>query len=259
MTDDESFVRALCERPDDETTRLVYADWLDDRADPRAEYLRTEAAWVALQPSDEQYRPLYRRVSQLAAQLDPEWFTAVSRTADLVHRAWQALPDELRGRGPSTLNLPRLWRENIGPLRGALAEAFGPDQALRRFCPPVDFVGLMCSAGGWRYSAPDLIEVAQEHAFGFGRDRSGVGPRTADPEMWLQFCDTGASWFFVCCDLASPCFGVVAQGLGDHPWLVGSAALPLHAGRNILQFLSEYVPATNRDVSHPPFDWWSIS
>ena len=79
MSDEDAFIRALRERPDDETTRLVYTDWLDDRADPRAEYLRAEAAWVALQPPDEQYRPLYRRVSQLAAGLDPEWFATVGR------------------------------------------------------------------------------------------------------------------------------------------------------------------------------------
>src|SRR4051794_24483768 len=88
MTEDAAFIRAIRERPDDETARLVYADWLDDRSDPRAEYLRAEAAWVALQPSDEQYRPLYRRVSQLAAQLDPEWFAAVSRMGHDARREW---------------------------------------------------------------------------------------------------------------------------------------------------------------------------
>lgn len=52
MSEDEAFVERLSARPDDETARLVYADFLDERDDPRGAYLRAEAAWVALQPAD---------------------------------------------------------------------------------------------------------------------------------------------------------------------------------------------------------------
>jgi uncharacterized protein (TIGR02996 family) len=40
MNDDEAFLAAIAERPDDDLTRLVYADWLEERDDPRAEYVR---------------------------------------------------------------------------------------------------------------------------------------------------------------------------------------------------------------------------
>jgi uncharacterized protein (TIGR02996 family) len=53
-SEDAAFIDAVRERPEDETARLFYADWLDDRSDPRAEYLRAEAAWCALPPADEQ-------------------------------------------------------------------------------------------------------------------------------------------------------------------------------------------------------------
>jgi uncharacterized protein (TIGR02996 family) len=33
MTEDESFIRAIVDTPGDDTARLVYADWLDDRDD----------------------------------------------------------------------------------------------------------------------------------------------------------------------------------------------------------------------------------
>src|SRR4051812_3104227 len=117
MNEDAAFIRAIRERPDDETARLVYTDWLDDRSDPRAEYLRAEVAWLALQPSDEQYRPLYRRVSQLAAVLDPEWFAAVSRMADLVRRAWEpvASPVERDSTLPAD-GLPGLWEAVRGQM-----------------------------------------------------------------------------------------------------------------------------------------------
>src|SRR5262245_31190113 len=88
MTEDEAFIRAIREMPEEETIRLVYADWLDERSDPRAAYLRAEAEWAALQPTDEQYHPLFRRISQLAA-LEPEWFATVSRMSHFARQEWQ--------------------------------------------------------------------------------------------------------------------------------------------------------------------------
>ena len=40
MTTEDDFHRALDANPDDWQTRLVFADWLDDRGDPRAEGYR---------------------------------------------------------------------------------------------------------------------------------------------------------------------------------------------------------------------------
>jgi uncharacterized protein (TIGR02996 family) len=42
---EEAFERVIAASPDDDTARLVYADWLEERADPRGELLR---AWFAL-------------------------------------------------------------------------------------------------------------------------------------------------------------------------------------------------------------------
>ena len=37
----EPFLRAICENPEDDTVRLVYADWLDENGDAdRAEFIR---------------------------------------------------------------------------------------------------------------------------------------------------------------------------------------------------------------------------
>lgn len=40
MNDERTFLAALAARPDDETTRLVFADWLQERDDPRAPWVR---------------------------------------------------------------------------------------------------------------------------------------------------------------------------------------------------------------------------
>src|SRR4051812_39524587 len=44
MNEEVGFIAALLAEPGDRTAMLVYADWLDDRGDPRAEYLRACAA-----------------------------------------------------------------------------------------------------------------------------------------------------------------------------------------------------------------------
>lgn len=40
MTDERALLTAILEEPNDDTRKLVYADWLDEHGDPRAEYLR---------------------------------------------------------------------------------------------------------------------------------------------------------------------------------------------------------------------------
>jgi uncharacterized protein (TIGR02996 family) len=40
MTQDDAFLQAIIENPDDESLRLIYADWLDDRGDARGEFIR---------------------------------------------------------------------------------------------------------------------------------------------------------------------------------------------------------------------------
>jgi len=40
MSDERAFLTAILERPDDDARKLVYADWLEERGDPRGEFLR---------------------------------------------------------------------------------------------------------------------------------------------------------------------------------------------------------------------------
>lgn len=46
----EPFLRAICENPEDDTARLVYADWLDENGDPdRAEFIRLQVVTASRQ------------------------------------------------------------------------------------------------------------------------------------------------------------------------------------------------------------------
>ena len=40
MHDDSAFIQAMQKRPEDTALRLVFADWLEERGDPRGELIR---------------------------------------------------------------------------------------------------------------------------------------------------------------------------------------------------------------------------
>jgi uncharacterized protein (TIGR02996 family) len=60
--DDDGFIAAIVSGPDNTTVRLVYADWLEERGDQRAEFLRLAIS---------QRSPA--RLKALAKQCDPSW------------------------------------------------------------------------------------------------------------------------------------------------------------------------------------------
>jgi carbon storage regulator CsrA len=47
-----AFLQAVLESPDDEGIRLIFADWLQDREDPRGEFIRTQCLLAKLAPGD---------------------------------------------------------------------------------------------------------------------------------------------------------------------------------------------------------------
>jgi uncharacterized protein (TIGR02996 family) len=48
----DPFVAAICAEPDDDLPRLIYADWLDDRGDPRGEFIRLQLSDRVGQPAN---------------------------------------------------------------------------------------------------------------------------------------------------------------------------------------------------------------
>lgn len=81
MTDEEAFLRAIAFHPQDDLPRLVYADWLDERGDQRADYLRfvvESRTWMTK----------LRQLNDARDALDREWVEAVghpSRVMDFTH------------------------------------------------------------------------------------------------------------------------------------------------------------------------------
>jgi uncharacterized protein (TIGR02996 family) len=69
MTDRAAFLRAICAAPDDDTPRLVFADWLDEHGDAkRAEFIRVSCELEQVEEFGPRWRALAERSWKL---LDP--------------------------------------------------------------------------------------------------------------------------------------------------------------------------------------------
>jgi uncharacterized protein (TIGR02996 family) len=73
MSADEAFIQDILAHPDDLGLRLIYADWLDERNDPRGTFLRAEAECLALKEDDERRPAVHERLRALARQIDTHW------------------------------------------------------------------------------------------------------------------------------------------------------------------------------------------
>lgn len=81
MTDDQSFLSAIADEPENLPLRLVYCDWLEEQNDPRHLYLR---AWchLATHPAEEWigYPQLRMKLAALARELPGDWLTSLNCT-----------------------------------------------------------------------------------------------------------------------------------------------------------------------------------
>jgi uncharacterized protein (TIGR02996 family) len=74
MNEREALLRAICENPDDDTPRLVFADWLQDYGDEaRAEFIRVSCYMRMPELSDVEFRALSARAAELHRASGREW------------------------------------------------------------------------------------------------------------------------------------------------------------------------------------------
>ena len=79
--DEVSLLRAVCDAPDDDAPRLVYADWLDDTGDAacvaRAEFIRLQIRIEGV-PADDPRRAVFeQRAWQLLHDHNPTWLASM--------------------------------------------------------------------------------------------------------------------------------------------------------------------------------------
>ncbi len=74
MTDDEALLRAITDQPDEDTPRLVYADYLDEQGQhDRAEFIRVQVELAQLPANDPRRNQLYERQAQLLHAHHRKW------------------------------------------------------------------------------------------------------------------------------------------------------------------------------------------
>jgi uncharacterized protein (TIGR02996 family) len=81
MDEENGLIQAILDCPADEVTRLVYVDWLEERGDSRAEFLRTQVALAALSPGHPSRASLQLRLRELRSGLDGSWVALFDRSA----------------------------------------------------------------------------------------------------------------------------------------------------------------------------------
>jgi uncharacterized protein (TIGR02996 family) len=82
MTRADAFLQAIIENPDDDTPRLVFADWLDENGEPeRAEHIRAQCALAGLADDDPRRPALAERAGRLERTHGASWRAALPRLA----------------------------------------------------------------------------------------------------------------------------------------------------------------------------------
>src|SRR5438067_2086996 len=70
---DAAFLRAIREQPDDDLPRLIYADYLDERGDPRGEFIRIQIERPTLPFNVARRYELGARERELLRLHEEEW------------------------------------------------------------------------------------------------------------------------------------------------------------------------------------------
>jgi uncharacterized protein (TIGR02996 family) len=92
LTDeDKAFIRAILDHPEELTTWLVYADWLEERGDPRAEFLRLSVERRRLPADAPEAEGIDKRLTGLRETLDPNWMLVfdTARLANCAGGRWR--------------------------------------------------------------------------------------------------------------------------------------------------------------------------
>ncbi|HYT91050.1 MAG TPA: TIGR02996 domain-containing protein [Gemmataceae bacterium] len=83
MRDDQDFLNAILDSPEDTGLRLVYADWLEEHGDPdRAEFIRVECARDQLSRNDPRWDELDDRARALEKRHAKRWFGPIAKLVE---------------------------------------------------------------------------------------------------------------------------------------------------------------------------------
>jgi uncharacterized protein (TIGR02996 family) len=83
---EDAFLCDILAHPDDDAPRLIYADWLEERNDPRGEFIRVQCALAQLSDEDSRRWPLEEREQDLLREHQTKWLPQSIGTIPYVFR-----------------------------------------------------------------------------------------------------------------------------------------------------------------------------
>lgn len=85
LSQEDAFLQPILDHPDDDTPRLVFADWLEEQGNPRGTFIRLQCERAKLTQHDAGWKELLAQESALLRQFDAEWSKPVLRYVEEVH------------------------------------------------------------------------------------------------------------------------------------------------------------------------------
>jgi uncharacterized protein (TIGR02996 family) len=82
MNHANAFLQAIAENPDDDAHRLIYADWLEERGDPRGTFIRAQCRLADMALDDPARDDLEDEADDLLAAHEEEWTEHLQGVAD---------------------------------------------------------------------------------------------------------------------------------------------------------------------------------
>jgi uncharacterized protein (TIGR02996 family) len=77
MTHDDAFLQDILANPEDDTPRLIYADWLEERGDPRGEFIRVQCRLARMSADDKRRPRLEQLEGELLERYQDKWLGSV--------------------------------------------------------------------------------------------------------------------------------------------------------------------------------------
>ncbi len=110
---EQAFLNEIAVAPHALDRRLIYADWLEERLDPRADFIRNRQEMQSEKPWTERYDDLWRANRKLRDSIDSGWLRRMGYTA-LHQPMFTELPKDRASRWRLLKRFIEIWNRPVG-------------------------------------------------------------------------------------------------------------------------------------------------